>query len=105
MPERVLICGGGVGGLVTALALSRSGHEVTLVEQDAIEPLDSAEAAFATERRGAPQVHQTHGFLARLQVTLRDPFPDVLEALLAAGGSTMPMTAALGEPRPGDEDL
>jgi 2-polyprenyl-6-methoxyphenol hydroxylase-like FAD-dependent oxidoreductase len=105
MRERVLICGGGVGGLVTALALSRSGHEVTLVEQDAIEPLASADEAFATERRGAPQVHQTHGFLARLQVTLRDRFPDVLEALLAAGGTTMPMTAALGEPRPGDEDL
>jgi 2-polyprenyl-6-methoxyphenol hydroxylase-like FAD-dependent oxidoreductase len=105
MRERVLICGGGVGGLVTALALGRSGHEVTLVEQDRIEPLASAEEAFATERRGAPQVHQTHGFLARLQVTLRDRFPDVLEDLLAAGGTTMPMTARLGEPRPGDEDL
>jgi 2-polyprenyl-6-methoxyphenol hydroxylase-like FAD-dependent oxidoreductase len=105
MQERVLICGGGVGGLVTALALGRSGHEVTLVEQDAIEPLASADEAFATERRGAPQVHQTHGFLARLQVTLRDRFPDVLEDLLAAGGTTMPMTARLGAPRPGDEDL
>jgi 2-polyprenyl-6-methoxyphenol hydroxylase-like FAD-dependent oxidoreductase len=105
MPERVLICGGGVGGLTAALAFSRAGHEVTLVERDAIEPLASAEEAFATERRGAPQVHQTHGFLARLQVTLRDRFPDVLDDLLAAGGMTMPMTASLGEPRPGDEDL
>ena len=50
-------------------------------------------------------MHQTHGFLARLQVTLRDRFPDVLADLLAAGGMTMPMTSALGEYRAGDEDL
>ena len=105
MGQRVLICGGGVGGLTTALALSRAGHEVSLVERVPIEPLASPEEAFATERRGAPQIHHTHGFLARLQVTLRDRFPDVLAELLAAGGTTMPMTAALGEPRPGDEDL
>lgn len=103
--ERVLICGGGVGGLTAALALARARHPVTVLERDDLPPLADAEEAFATERRGAPQVHHTHGFLARLQVTLRDRFPDVLEALLAEGGTTMPMTAALGDPRPGDDDL
>lgn len=94
-----------MGGLTAALALSRADHPVTLLERDELRPLADAEEAFATERHGAPQVHQTHGFLARLQVTLRDRFPDVLADLLAAGGTTMPMTSALGAPRPGDDDL
>lgn len=90
---------------MAALALGRDGHEVVVLERDPLPPNADAEEAFAAERRGAPQVHQTHGFLARLQVLLRERFPDVLDDLIAAGGSTMPMTAALGEPRPGDEDL
>jgi 2-polyprenyl-6-methoxyphenol hydroxylase-like FAD-dependent oxidoreductase len=105
MSERVVVIGGGVGGLTAALALARAGHEVTVLERDPLPPTADAEEAFAAERRGAPQVHQTHGFLARLQVELREHFPDVLADLLAAGGMTMPMTADLGEPRPGDEDL
>ena len=103
--ERVVIIGGGVGGLTAALAFGRAGHEVLLLERDPLPPTADAEEAFLAERRGAPQVHQTHGFLARLQVTLRERFPDVLDALLAAGGSTLPMTRALGEAQPGDEDL
>ena len=71
MPEQVVIIGGGVGGLTAALAFGRAGHEVTLLERDALPPTADAEEAFLAERRGAPQVHQTHGFLARLQVTLR----------------------------------
>lgn len=105
MPDRVIVIGGGVGGLTAALALGRAGHQVTVLERDPLPPTADAEEAFTAERRGAPQVHQTHGFLARLQVELRAHFPDVLDDLLAAGGMTMPMTANLGEPRPGDDDL
>lgn len=103
--QHVVVVGGGVGGLTAALALGRAGRTVTLLERDPLPPTADAEEAFVAERRGAPQVHQTHGFLARLQVELREHFPDVLADLLAAGGTTMPMTAALGDPQPGDEDL
>jgi len=100
-----IVVGAGVGGLGTALALGRAGHRVTVLERDGFAPLADVEAAFAADRRGAPQVHQTHGFLARLQLLLRERFPDVFERLLAAGCTTMATTSALGEPRPGDEDL
>ena len=103
--QRVIVAGGGVGGLAAALALGRAGHPVTVVEQDPLPATADAEEAFAAERRGAPQVHQTHGFLARLQVVLRDRFPDVLDDLLAVGCTTMTGAADLGEPQPGDEDL
>ena len=104
-PVRVVVVGGGVGGLATALALGRAGHPVTVLERDEPAPDDDAEAAFAAERHGAPQSHQTHGFLARIVAVLRERFPDVLAELRAAGCTTLPATLHLGEPQPGDEDL
>lgn len=103
--EDVLVLGGGIGGLATALAFARSGHHVTVVERDEVVATPTAAEAFEIERRGAPQSHQTHGFLARVMVLLRDRFPDVLDDLLAQGCTTMTGASALGEPQPGDEDL
>jgi 2-polyprenyl-6-methoxyphenol hydroxylase-like FAD-dependent oxidoreductase len=101
----VVVVGAGIGGLTTALALGRAGHRVTVIERDDLPVAASADEAFGFERRGAPQVHQTHGFLARSQVLLRERFPDVFERLLAAGGTTMSTTANLGDAQPGDADL
>jgi 2-polyprenyl-6-methoxyphenol hydroxylase-like FAD-dependent oxidoreductase len=105
LAKQVAVIGGGMAGLATALALGRAGHRVTILERDRLTPGDDVEAAFALERHGAPQVHQTHGFLARLHVELRDRYPDVLEAVLAAGGTVMPAMADFGDHQPGDDDL
>ncbi|HEY8524487.1 MAG TPA: FAD-dependent oxidoreductase [Acidimicrobiales bacterium] len=104
MTHHVAVVGGGVGGLATALALARAGHRVTVLERDPLPVPTTADDAFATERRGAPQSHQTHGFLARLQVELRERFPDIWRDLLAAGCTTMAPAAHL-QAEPGDEQL
>jgi 2-polyprenyl-6-methoxyphenol hydroxylase-like FAD-dependent oxidoreductase len=103
--EHVAVVGGGIGGLASALLLARSGRIVTVLEHDVVSPSADADEAFFAERRGAPQVHQTHAFLARTVVTLRDRLPDILDALGDAGATTMPANRRLGEPQPGDEDL
>jgi len=104
-PLRVVVVGGSVGGLATALALGRAGHDVTVLERDRPAAIGDAEAAFAAERQGAPQSHQTHGFLARIVAELRHRFPDVLDDLRAVGCTTLPAALDLGESQPGDEDL
>lgn len=101
----VLVVGGGIGGLATALALGRQGHRVTVVERDGLAPAHDVEAAFAHERRGAPQTRHTHGFLARLVLELKARFPDVHEELVAAGAVPLPLTRGFADERPGDEDL
>jgi 2-polyprenyl-6-methoxyphenol hydroxylase-like FAD-dependent oxidoreductase len=103
--DPVVVAGGSVAGLATALALGRLGYDVTVLERDALSEFGDAEEAFATERLGAPQAHQTHGFLARLTVVLRERFPDILDALRAAGAEQMTLTRSLGASEPGDEDL
>ncbi len=109
--SKVIVIGAGVAGLGSALALSRAGHRVTLVERDATPLPTDPDAAFEWDRRGAPQVRHSHALLARLRNLLRDRFPDVLEDLLEAGATEMrfadnlPIDIADREPRPGDDDL
>ena len=87
MGERtsVVVVGAGIGGLAAAIALSRAGCDVTIVERDDTPMPDDVEGAFEWDRRGAPQVRHTHGFPALIRVILRDRYPDVLAALVDAG--------------------
>jgi 2-polyprenyl-6-methoxyphenol hydroxylase-like FAD-dependent oxidoreductase len=107
----VVVAGGGMAGLGTALACARDGHRVTILERDATPMPESADAAFEWQRRGAPQVRHSHAFLARLRNLLRDRAPDVLDALFAAGATEINFTAELPptltdrSSQPGDEDL
>lgn len=103
---RVVVIGAGVGGLAAALALSRSGNRVTILERDDTPMPDDVESAFAWDRRGAPQVRHPHVFLARLHRVLRDRFPDVLANLLAAGVEPRSMLEVVGAAAsPGDDEL
>jgi 2-polyprenyl-6-methoxyphenol hydroxylase-like FAD-dependent oxidoreductase len=109
---RVIVIGGGVAGLGVALALSRDGHEVVVLESDATPlPESSVEAFEHWDRRGAPQVWHSHAFLSRLRNLLLAHAPDVREALLAHGayelefGESLPPTIRDFRPEPGDEEL
>ena len=59
--SRILVLGGGVVGLSTAMMLARQGHSVTVFEHDS-EPLPGSpeEAWRAWERRGVTQFRQPH---------------------------------------------
>jgi 2-polyprenyl-6-methoxyphenol hydroxylase-like FAD-dependent oxidoreductase len=109
MPE-IIVLGGGVGGLATAVLLARDGHDVTLVERDP-DPvpatLDDAHAAWS--RRGVAQFNQAHILHPRGWAVLEEALPDVADALIAAGGrrfdvlGLMPPSITDRAPRPGDE--
>ena len=107
----VIVIGGGVSGLGTALALARRGHSVTVVERDHTPMPTSADEAFDWDRRGAPQVRHSHAFLARLHRLLLHDYPDVLASLIAEGateirfGDDLPAEIADFEREPGDDDL
>src|SRR4249920_1584639 len=108
--QHAIVVGAGVGGLGAALSLSRAGHEVTVIERDPTPLPADPDAAFAWDRRGAPQVRHSHALLARLRNLLRDCYPDVLTALLEAGATEIRFTDTLPDeiddrsPRPGDDD-
>ncbi len=110
-PRQIVIVGGGVAGLATALKLGRQGYQVTVVERDDTPMPDDPDGAFDWDRRGAPQVRHSHAFLARLRNLLLNNEPDVLERLFAAGASEMrfgddlPPTIMNFEPQPDDDEL
>ncbi|MET9319757.1 NAD(P)-binding protein [Streptomyces sp. NPDC003038] len=105
----VLVIGGGVGGLATALLTARQGHTVELFERDTRAPGTALDRDFFGWRRPAvPQATQPHVLLGAARKVLRDELPDVYEEMLRLGARErheLDWFEARPPARPGDEDL
>jgi 2-polyprenyl-6-methoxyphenol hydroxylase-like FAD-dependent oxidoreductase len=107
---KILILGGGVIGLSTAMMLAREGYSVTVFEHDSEPPPGSPEEAWqAWERRGVAQFRLPHYLHPPVSRLLDSHLPDVKEALLRAGCitfdglATMPASITDRMSREGDE--
>ncbi len=97
--------GAGTAGLSTALALARAGHQVVLLERDALDRT-SPEEAFGWSRPGVAHFVQPHAFLPRGRREMRSRLPDVYASLLEVGAEELDLRPKLpGPSRAGDEDL
>ena len=101
--------GGGLCGLATAMLLARDGHDVTVLERDPDPVHGSTEEAWeAWERGGVAQFRQPHFLQPRVRHVLDAEFPEVRDALVAAGASRADPIARLPPmitdraPRPDD---
>jgi 2-polyprenyl-6-methoxyphenol hydroxylase-like FAD-dependent oxidoreductase len=99
----VVVVGGSIAGLATALALAKSGVEVEIIESDdtVASPADVAIDA----RPGVPQHANAHNFLALGRVLLRDRAPEVLAAVVGAGACENRFERVFGDGGSGDDDL
>jgi glycine/D-amino acid oxidase-like deaminating enzyme len=92
----IVICGGSVIGLSTAMLLAGEGHEVTVLEADPTAvPDDPASAWGRSDRHGVAQFHQPHNLFARARQVMDDDLSGLTDALLEAGGIIIDPMAAL----------
>jgi 2-polyprenyl-6-methoxyphenol hydroxylase-like FAD-dependent oxidoreductase len=107
---RIVVVGGAAAGLFSSLLLARAGHEVTVLEQESVEPASDVEAAAESAlRASAPQIVHPHIVMSKCRQLLDDHLPDVYQALLAAGvvevplATHMPPSLTDRSAQPGDE--
>ncbi|MER6314004.1 NAD(P)-binding protein [Streptomyces sp. NPDC001581] len=105
----VLVIGGGVGGLATALLAARHGHTAELFERDARAPGTALDRDFFGWRRPTvPQAAQPHALLGAARTVLRDELPDVHAEMLRLGARErheLDWFEVRPPALPGDEDL
>lgn len=109
---RIIVVGGGIIGLATALLLEKQGHEITVLERDPAPPPGTPAQAWADwERGGVMQFRQAHFLHAGGWQLLQSELPEVARALTDADAapysalSVMPPGITDRAPRPGDERL
>jgi 2-polyprenyl-6-methoxyphenol hydroxylase-like FAD-dependent oxidoreductase len=109
---KIIVLGGGICGLGTALLLARDGHDVTIIERDPAPHPETPLAAWEEwERKGVAQFRQPHNFMPGLRLLLEEELPDVQEALVRAGAGRFDLVNPLPpffddtSSRPIDEEL
>jgi 2-polyprenyl-6-methoxyphenol hydroxylase-like FAD-dependent oxidoreductase len=106
----VVVAGASIAGLAAALAFSRSGHDILLLERSAVPPEGPvAEAAGYWHRPTVPQARHSHTVTSLGVRVLREHAPQVLDSLLSVGATLCDLTKAMppgtAGREPGDDDL
>lgn len=108
----IIVCGGSMIGMCTALMLAQDKHQVTVLEADPDAPPDTpVEAWQRWRRRGVGQFHQPHNLFARFRKVCDEELPGLTGRLLTAGCvwvdyvAAMPPTITDRRSQPGDERL
>ncbi len=83
----IVVCGGSVIGLASAMMLARDGHRVTVLERDrsAPPPGAAAQAWEGWSRPGVAQFHQPHNLFSRARLILDEELPGIVDRLVDAG--------------------
>jgi 2-polyprenyl-6-methoxyphenol hydroxylase-like FAD-dependent oxidoreductase len=93
---RIVVIGGGIVGLSTAMMLAKQGHELTVLERDGGGVPGSPDEAWqAWDRHGVAQFRQPHYLHAAGRQILDAALPEVTQALLDAGATTFDMLALM----------
>lgn len=83
---RVVMVGGGIVGLTTAMMFGRRGHDVVVLERNPEPPPGAPVDGWASwDRSGVGQFRQGHWFLSRFRQIVAAELPDLLPAFAAAG--------------------
>ncbi len=106
----IVVTGGGMAGLTSAMLLAEDGHEVTVLERDPSPIPSPTEAWESWTRRGVAQFRMVHFFQPRFRMEAERALPRVVTALEGAGALRLNFvegapTELTGGARPGDDDF